>query len=203
MRKFPALLTAATVAALLFAVSQTPAQGPFPYDMESILAQSPTITALSARLAKLESAGSRPADLAPPSTKATAKIVRRADGTCVCQVCDANSCREYACDCSACGIQNISAAVPPTQPAAQSYYVATACPTCPGGVSYRLISGSPGTQTVYAVGDCASGSCGASSDGDSGGYTRADFRGFFKGAKARRANRRGGGSGGGCASCGG
>jgi hypothetical protein len=82
------------------------------------------------------------------ATKAT--VVRKANGQCVCQICDASGCREVDCDCS--NITTVGVAAVPC---------AGCSPSAPFGYTVQS------APVTYYGGGCAGGGC--SSMGDEGG----------------------------------
>ena len=114
---------------------------PSPWDFEAQLKGSPTIQKMESDIAFIKAncvclQGKTPSQTAAPGT--SARVVRRADGSCVCQICDANGCREASCDCSALGVAQNA--------------------TFPAGVA-------PGMVVMAGGGGCASGNCGVASYG--------------------------------------
>jgi hypothetical protein len=96
----------------------------------------------------------------------TATVVRRADGTCVCRICEGNSCREVPCDCS----QVAGGVTYPSSP-----FVLTSgggCASC-GSQSFASPYGGP----VMVMGDSGGGGCASGECGSSGRSGRRGRRG--------------------------
>lgn len=148
-----------------------------PWEVEKAIKNSPMIQEMQAKIARIEaeheSMKAAKSASSLPVGAATAKVVRKADGSCVCQICDENGCREIACDCSGVGVASVV-----TYPGTSSAYQTMVCG--PGGCSPISSFSSPYVFTGYSEpmfsyggGSCASGNCGGGqSEGKRGLFGR-------------------------------
>lgn len=103
MKRYPLALAAVVGLVMLAAAAQCPAQTKS-LDVESAIANSPTIKAIVDRMDRFEkncvcqrAPGAITAGAAAAVDGCTCTVVHKADGTCVCRICENGKCREVPC----------------------------------------------------------------------------------------------------------